>query len=120
MTPNNNVKIIPLISIAALVAIVEAMYFGNIRCGNLCNNILAMSTILSLISASLYGFAGGFIGLNLAGSRMQLALLYSALIINMIAVAMGFAIVRTIGAILALASTAIIATTIIVGLIKSS
>jgi len=89
MTPNKLFKIIPLISIATLVAVVEAVHFGNMRCGDLCSKILAMSTILSLVSASLYGFAGGFIGLNLAGSRIQLLLLYSALIVNLIAVANG-------------------------------
>ncbi len=112
-------KIIPLTSIAALLAIFEAIIFGSIKCTNLCYEILTVSTILSLISATFYAFATGFIVSGLTGFRIQL-LLYSALIINLAAVVSGFIIVKSISTLLVLISTTIIAAAIVIGLIKLS
>ena len=112
-------KIIPLTSIAALLAIFEAIIFGNIKCTNLCDRILTASTILLLISAVFYAFVTGFISFGLAGSGIQL-LLYSALIINLAAVVSGFIMVRSISALFALISATIVAAAIVIGLTRLS
>ena len=112
-------KIIPLTSIAALLAIFEAIIFDNIKCTNLCDEILTVSTILSLISATFYAFATSFIASGLTGFRIQL-LLYSALIINLAAVVSGFIIVKSISTLLVLISTTIVAAAIVISLIKLS
>jgi len=116
MISNNGVKIVQfIIVIAALVAAAEAVYLGGVKLGgcDLCRGVLAVSTILSLVSVSLYGFAGGFIGLSLAGPRVQMLLLYGALTANLVAAAMGFAVIRSMQALLVLASSAAVAATII-------
>jgi len=117
MNPNNNGKTIFLFItvIAALVAATAALNLGSAKFSgcDLCEKILAVSTTLLLVSASLYAFAGGFAGLGLAGPRVQMLLLYGALTANLVAAAMGFAVVRSVGALLALASSAAVAATII-------
>jgi len=117
MDPNNNGKIIfQLITvIAALMTAVAAVSLGSAKfcdCG-LCGEVLAVSTILLLASASLYAFAGGLAGLGLTGPRVQMLLLYGALTANLTAAAMGFAVIRSVHALLVLASTAVVAATII-------
>jgi len=117
MTPNSNDKnVFQLITVvAALTAAVAAVSLGGARfegC-NLCREVLAVSTILLLLSASLYAFAGGLAGLGLAGPRVQMLLLYVALTANLVAAAMGFAVIRSVDALLALASTSVVAATII-------
>jgi len=116
MTSNNGKNVFQLITVvAALTAAVAAVSLGGARfegC-NLCREVLAVSTILLLVSVSLYAFAGGLAGLGLVGPRVQMLLLYGALTANLVAATMGFAVVRTVGALLALSSSALIAATII-------
>lgn len=112
-------KIIPLTSIAALLAIFEAIILSSIKCSNLCDKILAVSTILLLVSAAFYAFATGFVAFSLAWSKVQ-PLLYSALTVNLAAVLMGFVMVRSVSALLILISTTIVATAIVIGLARLS